>query len=270
MKVGLLGDMHGTEFWLSRAIDEFSAAGLDTIIQVGDLGVWPGNVAAAKWDRVDKRLRLAGLTILSAPGNHEDYDQIDALEPRDDGWLPFRGNILLAPRGHRTEKGGRTFVWLGGAASVDRKQRLIADSAFNRQREHYGSSQRRKTWWEQEAITGADVARTAAGGRADVMVSHEAPARVQTIASRLRGNPGGFSKDDLDYADRVRAKYMEAFMAVAPALALHGHYHFAVNEDVDHGSFTTHVFGLSCDGQAYSTGVLDLTTLEPTFTTGRR
>lgn len=265
MKIGLLGDMHGTEFWLNRAIDEFVKQGLDTVVQVGDLGVWPGHIATAVWDRVNKRLRVAGITILCAPGNHEDYDQIEALEPREDGWLPFREHILLAPRGHRTVMGGRTFVWLGGAGSVDRKQRLIADSAFNRQREHYGSSQRRKTWWEQEAITDADVARTVAGGHADVIVAHEAPARVQTITSRLRGNPGGFSKHDIEYAHEVRAKYMEAFMVVEPTVALHGHYHFAVSESVDYGSFTTHVFGLANDGQPYSTGVLDLETLEPSF-----
>lgn len=270
MKVGLLGDVHGTEFWLNRAIDEFSAAGLDTIIQVGDLGVWPGNVAAGKWDRINKRLRLKGITILCAPGNHEDYDQIDALEPRDDGWLPFRPNILLAPRGHRTEMAGHSFVWLGGAGSVDRKPRLMRDSAFNRQREHYGSSTRRKSWWEQEAITDADVARTAAGGHADVMVAHDAPTRVQTIASRLRNNPGGFSRHDIEYANQARAKFMEAFMAVEPTLALHGHYHFAVNESVDYGTFTTHVFGLANDGAPYSTGELDLESLTPTFTAARR
>jgi|GEM_PF-1429304 len=270
MKIGLLGDMHGTEFWLNRAIDEFASGGFDTIIQVGDLGVWPGNVAAAKWDRVNKRLRLAGITMLCAPGNHEDYDQIDALEPRDDGWLPFRKHILLAPRGHRTEMGGRTFVWLGGAGSVDRTQRTQADSTFTRHHENSGSSQQRKTWWEQEAITDEDVALTAAGGHADVMVGHEAPGRVQTIASRLRGNPGGFYRHDIDYADRVRDKYMEAFIVVEPTLALHGHYHFAVNEDVDYGTFVTHVFGLANDGQPYSTGVLDLDTLIPTFATARR
>lgn len=53
--------------------------------------------------------------------------QIEALEPRDDGWLPFRPNMLIVPRGYRTEMGGHSFVWLGGAASVDRKPRLIAD-----------------------------------------------------------------------------------------------------------------------------------------------
>lgn len=265
MQVGLLGDMHGHEQSIRRAMDEFAEQGLDTIIQVGDLGVWPGTAASALWDRVNKQLRLAGMTVLCAPGNHEDYDQIEALEPRGDGWLPFREHILLAPRGHRTEMGGRTFVWLGGAASVDRKQRMIADAAFNRQREHYGSSQRRKTWWEQEAITDADVARTAAGGHADVMVGHEAPSRVQGIASRLRGNPGGFSQHDIEYANQVRAKYMEAFVSVEPKVALHGHYHFAVNETVDYGAFTTHVFGLASDGQPYSTGVLDLETLVPSF-----
>ncbi len=265
MKIGLLGDMHGTEYWLNRAVDEFAKQGLDTIIQVGDLGVWPGHIATAMWDRVNKRLRLAGITIVCAPGNHEDYDQIEALEPREDGWLPFREHILLAPRGHRTEMGGRAFVWLGGAGSVDRKQRLIADSAFNRQREHYGSSQRRKTWWEQEAITDADVACTVAGGGADVLVGHEAPARVQAIASRLRGNPGGFHRHDIDYANRVRDKYMEAFVMVEPALALHGHYHFPVNEVVEFSGFTTRVFGLANDGQPYSMGVLDLDTLEPSF-----
>lgn len=45
-------------------------------------------------------------------------------------------------------------------------------------------------------------------------------------------------------------------MAVEPTLALHGHYHFAVDETVDYGSFTTHVFGLACDGAPYSIGEL--------------
>jgi len=59
-------------------------------------------------------------------------------------------------------------------------------------------------------------------------------------------------------------------MAVEPTLALHGHYHFAVNESVDYGTFTTHVFGLANDGQPWSTGVLDFSTLVPAFTTARR
>ena len=32
-------------------------------------------------------LRLRGITMLVAPGNHDDYDYIDRMTPREDGWL---------------------------------------------------------------------------------------------------------------------------------------------------------------------------------------
>ncbi len=67
----------------------------------------------------------------------------------------------------------------------------------------------------------------------------------------------------------VRSIVVVMNVAVEPTLALHAHYHFAVNETVDYGAFTTHVFGLANDGEPYSTGELDLDTLTPTFTRGR-
>ena len=257
MRVGLLGDTHGNHAWIKFAVREFHALGITTVIQVGDLGVSHNARDLRRWDRTDHYLRKHGITMLVAPGNHEDYGHIDSLSAGDDGWLHFRPNILLAPRGLRTTMGGRSFVWLGGAGSVDRTLRLESEN----------NAEARRHWWPQEAITDADVTRTAAGGHAEVIVAHEAPTRVQTISSRLRGT-GGFSRDDIEYANQIRAKYMEAFMAVEPALALHGHYHFAVNETVDYGAFTTQVFGLACDGAPYSIGELDLDTLTPTFTAG--
>ena len=259
MKIGLLGDTHGNHPWIKYAAREFHARDITTVIQVGDLGVSHNVRESRRWDRTDHYLRKHGITMLVAPGNHEDYDHIDSLSVGDDGWLHFRPNILLAPRGLRTTMGGRSFVWLGGAGSVDRTLRL----------EWENNADARRYWWPQEAITDADVARTAAGGHADVLVAHEAPKGVQTISSRLRGT-GGVSRDDIEYANQIRAKYMEAFVQVEPTLALHGHYHFAVNETVDYGAFTTQVFGLASDGQPYSTGELDLDTLTPTFTQGRR
>ncbi len=265
MKVALLGDMHGSESWINRAIDQFASLGLTTIIQVGDLSVWPGKQVADMWDRVNAKLTRFTMTMLVAPGNHEDYGQLQALTPRDDGWLPFRDRILLAPRGHRTTLGGRSFVWLGGAASLDRIPRQRADAAHNADRAHWGSSKRVTTWWEQEAITHADVDTTVAGGTANIMVCHDAPGGVQAIRMTIRGNPEGFDRRDLAYAREVRTRLDRAVRQVKPALLLHGHYHFAVNENVNFGDFTTHVFGLANDGQPCSTGVLDLDSLEPTF-----
>lgn len=259
MRIGLLGDTHGNHPWIKYAVREFHARGITTVIQVGDLGVSRGVRESRRWDRTDRYLRAYGITMLVAPGNHEDYDLIDSLSPGHDGWLRFRSNILLAPRGLRTTMGGRSFVWLGGAGSVDRTLRLAWENNADAPR----------YWWPQEAITDDDVARAVAGGPAEVIVAHEAPTRVQTISSRLRGT-GGFSRDDIEYADQVRAKFMEAFIAVEPTLALHGHYHFTVNETVDYGAFATHVFGLACDGQPFSTGVLDLDTLTPIFIQGPR
>lgn len=90
MKVALLGDTHGNEKWVLHALDLFASAGLSTIIQVGDLGVWPGRFAGKMWSRIDAAVSERGQTMLVAPGNHEDYDVIDALEPNGDGWLRFR------------------------------------------------------------------------------------------------------------------------------------------------------------------------------------
>ncbi len=253
MRVALLGDTHGNEAWLTVAIELVAQAGLDTIIQVGDLGIWPGPHAARMWDRIDHWLDLHGQTMLVVPGNHEDYDQIDQLKPHADGWLPFRERILLAPRGHRSELGGRTICWLGGAASPDRGWRRHRQS---------GTGQR--TWWPQEAITPDDVERTIAGGHAEIMITHDAPHGVPTIEARIAG-PTGFRPEDLEYASDVRQRLTQAVHGVRPKLLVHGHFHFAVDEIVQFDEFSTHIFGLGADGDAASLGVLDLDTLEASF-----
>ncbi|MDN4478644.1 metallophosphoesterase [Demequina sp. SYSU T00039] len=253
MKVALLGDTHGNEAWIHYALEVFADAGLDTIIQVGDLGVWPGTEASRKWNRIQTTLEEHGQTMYVAPGNHEDYDQVSRLKRRDDGWLLFRDRILLAPRGHRTEMGGRTLVWTGGAASVDRAYRHYRQTITGM-----------RTWWPQEEISDADVQATTSGGHADIMVTHDAPNGVPSIAARIAGNPG-FTLSDLLYADEVRARLTEAFKAVQPALLLHGHYHFSVDEQVAFDGFSTRVFGLAGDEDPMSLGVLDLESLTPTF-----
>ena len=138
------------------------------------------------------------------------------------------------------------------AGSVDRSGR--------RWLEAMGSA---KTWWHQKEITGADIARTIAGGHAEFIVAHDAPQGVPTIEAKLRGNLGGFPQNDLQYAYWVRTNFTAAFEAVEPLLLLHGHYHFPVDEPVDFDGFTTHVFGLSCDGDPDSLGCWTWTPCRP-------
>ncbi|WP_062383401.1 metallophosphoesterase [Demequina iriomotensis] len=256
MKVALLGDTHGNADHIAHALDVFESLGLKTIIQVGDLGVWPGHVAGKMWNKVDESLAARGMSMFVAPGNHEDYDRIARLKVRDDGWLRFRDHILLAPRGHRTLLGGRSIVWLGGAASLDRTWRNHAHKMG------YGAG---KSWWAGEALTDADVEQTAAGGHAEIMVAHNAPDGVPTIEVSITGNPHEFLQEDIAYAEADRRRFTEAFHAVKPRLLLHGHYHVPVDETVDFGPFATHVFGLACDDEPKSMGVLDLDTLATAF-----
>jgi len=262
MRVLVLGDIHGRTRWASHAADIAVREGIDTIIQVGDLGVWPGGEARSLWNGLDKRLSRLGVTMLVAPGNHEDYDQIDALVPRDDGWLPFRNHVLLAPRGHRTTLGGRSVLWLGGAGSVDRSPRIASDTWANERYKRYGSSKRQHSWWPQEEISTGDVEHSIEGGHADIMVCHDAPYPVQRIEYRIRGD-GGFRRDDLEYSKVSRGRLTEVVTAVKPDLLMHGHFHFPV-DDIFKQPFVDHavrVFGLAAEGAHGSLAVLDLDTL---------
>lgn len=267
-----MGDVHGSEHHILNGLTTFHKKSIDTIIQVGDLGVWPGRGAAESWDRVEAALAANGQTMFVAPGNHEDYDQIDALVPRADGWLPFRDHILLAPRGHRSELGGRSVVWLGGAGSVDRGARIADDRIANHVKSRYGSSSRQKTWWSQEEITDADVERTIAGGGADIMVCHDAPRPVKTIEDYVESAASGFSAIDVEYAAVSRGRLTEAVKEVAPQLLLHGHWHFNV-DDIFKVPFQEHVVrivGLHRQGHHGNLAVLDTATLDVEIAPGAR
>lgn len=247
MLIGLLGDTHGNDGWIRHAASRFAAAGVTTVIQVGDLGVSSDVDAARKWDSVDVHLRGMGVTLLVAPGNHEDYDCIEALAPDADGWLPFRSRILLAPRGHRVDFGGRTFVFSGGAGSVDRTWR-----------EGYRLRTGVRAWWPQEAITQDDVDRVARGGHADVMITHEAPCPVPQIEAGMQ--TGEFNAGDVAYARQVRLRLTAAVAAVKPDLLVHGHHHrpiFDVWRDPTTGR-ATRVRGLSLEFDEASVAILDL------------
>ncbi len=257
MIVGLLGDTHGNHTWIKFAARQFHARGITTVIQVGDLGVDGSKRALRDWAYTNKYLRLRGITLLVAPGNHEDYDHIDSIPIDEDGWQRLGSNILLAPRGLRTNLDGRSVVWLGGAGSVDRsyRQRVYA---------HGGNG----FWWPQETLAEADVVAVIAGGHADIMIGHDAPKGVRTIETRIARSAHHWDPVDLAYADHSRDLYTRAVAGVEPDLALHGHYHFPVNDTWTHPDTgnATRIFGLSTDWDyQYALGTLDTDSLEAEF-----
>ncbi|WP_104199163.1 metallophosphoesterase [Cryobacterium sp. Y29] len=239
--VGFAGDWHGNISWIGRAIPALRRAGVTTLYHVGDFGIWPGETAFIS--TVEYWAKLAALTIWVTPGNHDDYDQIDAL---------FAGNpykpqqlsehVWVLPRGHRWTHAGRSFVSLGGAASTDVSGRIPG-----------------KTWWQQEEIRPEDVARTISGGHAEVMISHDAPLEGTSAVARLRHeNPNVLSTDALAYVQAGTNRLTEAAEAIRPTIHVHGHWHAPDEIQLDR---ERRVYSMGMDFQTRNLATLDLTSL---------
>jgi hypothetical protein len=250
VKVGLAGDWHGNgpagrdSISLLRKV----APEIDAVYQLGDFGIWPGRYGTAFLDAVQGAYRRAGATCYVVPGNHEDYSQINQVPVSDDGLQWVRPNVALIPRGHRWELGGRTFVALGGAPSVD----------FRTRTPHVD-------WWKEEMITREEADAVASAGYADVMLAHDSPDGGTHAVQRIIDNPLGVQQwghEGIAWARAGRMRMNLAYDGVRPRLFAHGHYHvadLAVKED-------GRVFvSLNMNGTRSNLAVLDLDTYDVTL-----
>jgi hypothetical protein len=257
VKIGIAGDWHINENWALWSLEKFSNAGLNTIAHLGDFGFWGGLRGSEYLILVSYSLGLYEQSLFVTPGNHEDYDLIsEEFLPIQDGenagWLahPEYPGIYVTPRGHRWTWGGRTFVSLGGANSIDRSHRSEG-----------------VTWWAAEAITATDVERTISGGFADIFLAHDAPEGVDVFGNGLVPNlVGGWSPSEISYANESRGMLRAAVDVVKPMLYFHGHHHHYLDLTttlVDgHGAtYSLHSIGLDMDDRRENLGVLDLDSL---------
>lgn len=262
-QIGVAGDWHGNTWWARSCLSALAKRGVTEVYHLGDFGIWPDLSGLTYRLDVEDALASHGMTMFVTPGNHEDYSQIEGWPAEDRGhdigavqWVTE--HLALLPRGHRWIRHGWSFVSLGGAPSVDRWMRAEGQS-----------------WWAAEAITDDDVARTIAGGPADIMLAHDAPdADLGTdgVAQVLEGNPMGWPDESLEYAAEGRQRMTAAFLGVKPRLFVHGHYHLRDEAIVHRFEHPTRVVALDCDGS--SRGNLAVLSLpvrdsgdEPTVTT---
>lgn len=258
MIIGLMGDVEGDRDWAVSRLRELGERGdVAVVCQLGDLrfgmGPDPEGYAAA----LEQVCAEHGLRLLCVNGNHERWDRLDELwaDPRrqdDDGRLrplDVSDHVTLLPRGHRWELGGRSFVALGGAPSVNRH--LLTEGV---------------DWWPSEVIREEHVEATLAGGHADVMLTHDSPGPpycTEPVASIIRGNPWGWPDASLAYADDGIDKVTRAALGVRPRLLVHGHFHVAGETEVrlpgaDHA---TTIWSLAAHQDPGNVRLLDLDTL---------
>lgn len=238
-RVAVCGDWHGNIGWVRTLAKVLSSLAPDvtTLLQLGD---WWMDPAAT-----DEALDGTGIErIYVTLGNHEPWDQISPLlDAHPDAAIRVSDVTWLLPRPARLTIGGRRVLSLGGAVSVDKAWR------------HEGVS-----WWVDEEIRDEHVAAAIAGGPADVMLTHESPARtpVRAVREILRTNPMGFPDDALADSAASRGRVAEVWDATHPELLVHGHMHVAGGGATKDGR---RVASFGRDAHEGNLGFLDMQTL---------
>lgn len=244
MKVGLVGDIHGQIQSMRLCLVDIQNAdpSAQHIFQLGDFGLYPD--ADEFYDNVEHILETLDMMLYVTPGNHEDWDYINALPIGPDHRYekPLRDRIIVVDRGWSKGIDGVRFVSLGGAPSVDRTYR----------------QQHGWPWSTGEVITQEDLTYLP---RAHVMLAHDAPWGSTEITRRISHNPHGFAQRDLEYANEGRIVMTKAVNIVQPKVFFHGHYHFPVDEEISFPFGKVRQIGLAADAGPFSSGVLDTETL---------
>lgn len=230
-RVLLAGDTHANSRWIGHLCAVARDQRCPLILQVGDFGYFPSHrVGRTFLDAAERAGAEHDVHIAFIDGNHDDHDRL--ARRRGDGRTPtgVSAHVTYLPRGLRLDIGGRAFGFLGGAFSVDWRYRTEG-----------------RTWWPQETIEPADVARLGAGPL-DVLVTHDAPDGVD-LPSTWRLPP-----DDEARGLAQRTLIRRALDATTPQLIVHGHWHHRHLTEVG----STRVLGLGCDGADDAWAVLDL------------
>lgn len=243
-KILVAGDWHGNTRWALACVDAAAALGIRDILHLGDFGIWPdGNEYLAD---LHIALAKADITLQFVDGNHEDHDRLLSMiamsKSAGTDRILFTDNIIWLPRGFRWEQDGRTWLALGGAASVDKAVRIES-----------------QTWWPAEVISDAQEKMVVAGGHADVMITHDCPSGVHHT---FGPPPPWWDEKDLAKSDAHREKLQRIVDAVQPSYLMHGHLHRCYQRTCDFGYGGVRVTGLGCDGTDGNCAILDTETME--------
>ncbi|WP_246081774.1 metallophosphoesterase [Nocardioides litoris] len=260
--VGLVGDLEGERDAAVRWLRALGNRGdVQVVFQLGDLRFGMGPEPQAYLAAIDQVCARYDLELYGINGNHENWDELDRrwrapasvdaegrLAP-----LAVTDRVTLLPRGHRWSLGGRTFVALGGAPSINRH--LLTEGV---------------DWWPSEVVLDEHVDAVVAGGYADVMLTHDSPSApwcTPPVAEILRrnadDNPSDWPQSSLDDAEEGLARMTRAVLGVRPAFLAHGHFHVAGEAVVQLPSadHRTTIWSLAARQDEGTVRVLDLDTL---------
>jgi predicted phosphodiesterase len=236
-RVLIAGDTHGNIAWVETLTRKAAQQGCPIIIQVGDFGYFPDHPGGPRFlTAVDTACAVNGVELWFIDGNHDDHFALTEHRGRDTP-VALTDHVAYIPRGTRIALAGRVFGFLGGAFSVDWRDR------------RHGID-----WWPNETTDHSDVALLG-GDQLDVLITHDAPAGIDFSTRPLPA-------EDQVRTDDVRSLIAAAVEATRPEVVIHGHWHHAHDSELPwidrtatekSGVLTwrsTRVVGLGCDGNA--------------------
>jgi hypothetical protein len=221
--VVVAGDWHGDIPWslsvVAKLPELLPGEYPRVLLHAGDFGVWTNDDSDAFLDQLNSSLGRSEGIIYFIDGNHEDHRYLHYLAgtPNPTAPVQLRDRIFWLPRGYRWTWHNRTWLALGGAVSLDQADRTSGIA-----------------WFPEEEITEAQGRRIMEDGPADVMLTHDAPARVPL---RLDPTGDGWDRDALARSASHRERLQTVVDAVKPSYLIHGHYH------LEHLSVTGMAYG---------------------------
>ena len=157
-RVLVAGDTHGNTVWVEGLVRTAAEKSCPIVIQVGDFGYFPDHHDGPRFlTAVDTACSRHGVELWFIDGNHDDHFALTEHRERDTP-VALTDHVTYMPRGARVALGGLTFGFLGGAFSVDWRDRT------------HGID-----WWPNEMPDDSDVARHGTD-RLDILIAHDAPA----------------------------------------------------------------------------------------------
>lgn len=157
----LLGDIHGNFNFLKHKINSKNITDC-TIIQVGDFGIgftYKENDELTL-NNLNDFLKDFNVTMYAIRGNHDNPDFFNGSY--------VLSNLKLLPDYTTLNIEGTNFLFIGGAISVDRTERIKQNNSNIR----YGS--RKRCYWDNEGIVyKPEITKTVKG--IDILVTHTAP-----------------------------------------------------------------------------------------------
>lgn len=249
-KIAFAGDWHGNTYWAQSVIRQIAESLADedekVIIQLGDFGFWPGKWGQTYIESLQKTLDEVNADLLFIDGNHENHATLKKLAKSKhvNGQsvpCPVSDRITWLQRGTRFKVNDKTYLALGGAASVDRQWRTENTS-----------------WFPAERITPEQKDAAIADGPATVLLSHDAPADVPITFPPVPVWPS----QDLALSQVNREYLQEVVDACGINYVMHGHMHMSYEKTVrsERSYFRANCF--NCDGSIGNWGIMNAKTME--------